>query len=55
MPTTHASPLPATLAGTLPTGLLIDGEWRKATGGGTFAVHDPASGDTLVEVADGRP
>ncbi len=37
-----------------PTGLFIDGEWRAASGGGTLAVEDPATGQTLVEVADGQ-
>ncbi len=35
--------------------LLIGGEWRDATGGGTFAVEDPATGESLCEVADGTP
>ena len=36
----------------VPTELYIDGQWRAATGGGTLAVEDPATGETLVEVAD---
>ena len=32
--------------------LLIAGEWRDATGGGTFAVDDPSTGNTLCEIAD---
>jgi len=44
--------LPPTLAAHLPTGLLIDGRWRPATGGGTFAVEDPGTGETLFDVAD---
>jgi succinate-semialdehyde dehydrogenase / glutarate-semialdehyde dehydrogenase len=39
----------------VPTGLYIGGEWRAASGGGTLAVEDPATGRTLVEVADGQP
>ncbi len=39
----------------VPTGLLIGGEWRPATGNGTLQVEDPATGDTLVEVADAQP
>jgi len=35
--------------------LLIGGEWRDATGGGTLEVEDPSTGETLCEVADGRP
>ncbi|MCL2395017.1 MAG: NAD-dependent succinate-semialdehyde dehydrogenase [Acidimicrobiaceae bacterium] len=37
----------------VPTGLLIDGVWRPAAMGRVLAVEDPATGDTLVEVADG--
>ena len=55
MATTHPSPVPATLAAHLPTGLLIGGQWRSATGGGTFAVHDPATGAELFDVADATP
>lgn len=36
-------------------GLFIDGRWRQATGRGTFAVEDPATGRTLCEVSDGTP
>jgi succinate-semialdehyde dehydrogenase/glutarate-semialdehyde dehydrogenase len=32
--------------------LLIDGQWRDATGGGTFPVGDPSTGETLCEIAD---
>ena len=39
----------------VPTGLLIGGEWRPASGAGTLPVEDPATGETLVEVADGQP
>jgi succinate-semialdehyde dehydrogenase / glutarate-semialdehyde dehydrogenase len=35
----------------LPTGLYIDGQWRPASGGGTFAVHNPATGEVLASVA----
>jgi succinate-semialdehyde dehydrogenase/glutarate-semialdehyde dehydrogenase len=34
-------------------GVYIGGEWRDATGGGTFPVEDPATGDAIAEVADG--
>jgi succinate-semialdehyde dehydrogenase/glutarate-semialdehyde dehydrogenase len=44
----------ALLAG-LPTGLLIDGEWRDATGGGRFDVLDPSTGAVLASVADATP
>lgn len=36
----------------VPKALLIAGEWRSATGGGRFAVEDPATGEALCEVAD---
>jgi succinate-semialdehyde dehydrogenase / glutarate-semialdehyde dehydrogenase len=39
----------------VPTGVFIGGRWRDATGGGTFAVEDPATQETLTEVADGQP
>jgi succinate-semialdehyde dehydrogenase/glutarate-semialdehyde dehydrogenase len=35
--------------------LFIDGEWRDASEGGTIVVEDPATGETLCKVADGRP
>jgi succinate-semialdehyde dehydrogenase / glutarate-semialdehyde dehydrogenase len=38
----------------VPTGLYIGGEWRGATGAGTLPVEDPATGNTLVEVADAQ-
>ena len=36
----------------VPTQLYIGGTWRDATGGGTLAVEDPSTGETLTEVAD---
>ncbi|HXD54538.1 MAG TPA: aldehyde dehydrogenase family protein, partial [Solirubrobacteraceae bacterium] len=39
----------------VPKQLLIGGRWRDAEGGGTLGVEDPATGETLVEVADGQP
>ena len=39
----------------VPTQLFIGGEWRDASGGATLGVEDPATGETLVEVADGTP
>ena len=36
----------------VPTGLYIRGEWREATGGGTLAVEDPATGQELARIAD---
>ncbi len=35
--------------------LLIGGEWRDASGGETFAVEDPSTGETLCEIADATP
>lgn len=35
-----------------PTALLVDGAWRPAASGATFAVADPATGETLTHVAD---
>jgi succinate-semialdehyde dehydrogenase/glutarate-semialdehyde dehydrogenase len=35
-----------------PKRLLIGGEWRDASGGGTFEVEDPSTGAVLCEVAD---
>jgi succinate-semialdehyde dehydrogenase/glutarate-semialdehyde dehydrogenase len=35
--------------------LFIGGQWRDAAGGGVMAVEDPATGETLVEVADATP
>ena len=39
----------------VPKQLLIGGEWRDASGGDTLAVEDPATGETLCEVADATP
>ena len=39
----------------VPTGLLIDGEWRDASSGKTFDVKDPATGKVLCSVADATP
>jgi succinate-semialdehyde dehydrogenase/glutarate-semialdehyde dehydrogenase len=36
-----------------PTGLLIGGEWTGGRAGGTMPVIDPATEDSLAEVADG--
>jgi len=37
----------------VPTGLFIGGEWVQT--GATFPVKDPATGDTLLEIADAQP
>ncbi len=39
----------------VPKQLLIGGEWRDASGGGTFGVEDPATGLTLCSIADATP
>ena len=36
----------------IPKRLLIGGEWREASGGGTLTVEDPATGEALCAVAD---
>ena len=36
----------------VPTGLLIGGEWRESLTGKRFAVNDPATGAILTTVAD---
>jgi succinate-semialdehyde dehydrogenase/glutarate-semialdehyde dehydrogenase len=38
----------------VPRQLLIDGEWRPASSGATVAVEDPATGQVLVDIADGN-
>ena len=38
-----------------PKGLFIGGEWREASGGATFRVEDPATEESLTEVANGTP
>lgn len=38
----------------VPNQLYIGGEWRDGSEGGTIAVEDPATQETLVEVADGN-
>ncbi|NJC21763.1 succinate-semialdehyde dehydrogenase/glutarate-semialdehyde dehydrogenase [Arthrobacter pigmenti] len=43
------------LLSTVPTGLLIGGQWRDASNGKTFDVEDPATGKTLLSIADASP
>ena len=38
-----------------PRQLLIGGEWRDASGGDTLSVEDPATGESLCEIADATP
>jgi len=39
----------------VPTGLLVDGVWQPAADDATFAVVDPATGETLLRIADASP
>ncbi|AOY73092.1 NAD-dependent succinate-semialdehyde dehydrogenase [Arthrobacter sp. TES] len=39
------------LLASVPTGLLIGGQWRDSSDGGTFDVHDPATGEVLATLA----
>ncbi|MBD7956162.1 NAD-dependent succinate-semialdehyde dehydrogenase [Microbacterium sp. Sa4CUA7] len=39
----------------VPAQLYIDGQWTDATGGRTFAVRDPATGEVIREIADAAP
>ena len=41
----------AELLASVPTGLLIGGQWREASDAGTFDVHDPATGEVLATLA----
>jgi len=50
-----ASPEERKVLEAVPKQLLIGGEWRDATGGATFSVEDPATGESLCEVADATP
>ncbi|HVM18427.1 MAG TPA: NAD-dependent succinate-semialdehyde dehydrogenase [Egibacteraceae bacterium] len=39
----------------VPTDLFIGGQWRSGESGETFPVQDPATGETIAEVANGTP
>jgi len=39
----------------VPKQLYIGGRWRDASGGAMFPVEDPATGETLCEIADATP
>ncbi len=43
----------AELLASVPTGLLINGQWRDSSTGKTLDVHDPATGRVLASIADG--
>ncbi|WP_091231351.1 NAD-dependent succinate-semialdehyde dehydrogenase [Microbacterium sp. 3J1] len=45
----------AELIAAVPSGLLIGGQWRDASSGATFEVHDPSTGEVLARVADATP
>ena len=45
----------AEILAAVPTGLLIDGEWRDATSGARFDVEDPSDGSVIARVADATP
>ena len=56
MPETSAGPdREQAVLDAVPTGLFVGGTWRPAASGATLAVDDPATGKTLVEVADASP
>lgn len=38
----------------VPTGLLINGQWRDAASGETFDVENPATGEVLATLASGN-
>ncbi|MGY2747812.1 NAD-dependent succinate-semialdehyde dehydrogenase [Arthrobacter sp. UYCu723] len=50
-PTVVSRQSEADLLASVPTGLLIGGRWRDASDGGTFDVHDPATGEVLATLA----
>jgi succinate-semialdehyde dehydrogenase/glutarate-semialdehyde dehydrogenase len=45
----------APLAATIPTQLLIGGQWRAASDGSTIEVLDPSYGEAIAAVASGTP
>ena len=46
---------PQAVLDAVPKQLYIGGRWRDAAGGGTLAVEDPATGETIARVADATP
>jgi succinate-semialdehyde dehydrogenase/glutarate-semialdehyde dehydrogenase len=52
VPVTALAPAEAAAVDAVPRELLIGGEWRAASGAATFPVEDPATGETIAEVAD---
>ena len=45
----------ARVLASVPKGLLINGEWREASDGGTLDVTDPATGKVLATIASATP
>lgn len=43
------------LLASVPADLLINGQWRPASNGQTFKVHDPSTGAVVREIADATP
>ncbi len=50
---TSSDPREAGILAAVPRQLYIGGEWRDGADGATVAVEDPATGETIAEVADG--
>jgi succinate-semialdehyde dehydrogenase / glutarate-semialdehyde dehydrogenase len=50
-----ADPRERTVLDSVPKQLLIGGRWVDSSTGATLAVHDPATGETIAEVADATP
>ena len=53
--TTQTASAEQTLLDSIPTGLLIGGEWTDASSGATFDVKDPSTGDVIRSIADATP
>jgi succinate-semialdehyde dehydrogenase/glutarate-semialdehyde dehydrogenase len=55
MSTSTQAPEETTVLESVPKQLYIGGEWIDPAEGGALAVEDPATGETIAEVADARP
>jgi succinate-semialdehyde dehydrogenase/glutarate-semialdehyde dehydrogenase len=55
MSTTTQTPNESAVVEGVPKQLFIGGEWTDPAEGGTLPVEDPATGETLAEVADAKP
>jgi succinate-semialdehyde dehydrogenase/glutarate-semialdehyde dehydrogenase len=51
----HSAEAEQAVLAAVPKQLLIGGAWRDGREGATVAVEDPATGETIAEVADGTP